>query len=266
MRYLDGQNRRLIYVSQQATPAFWDAYWTADQSLRQAILKQKDTFVSRTTRKYLEPEDGTILEGGCGIGIQVAALMNAGYKCIGVDYATQTVQLIQETVPELDIRLDDVRHLDFEDGFFAGYWSLGVIEHSWDGYTQIGLEMARVVRPNGYLFLAFPYMSPFRTIKAKLNRYPKWTEGQAPLGFYQFALDHKAVLHDFEAWGFELVRAKSMLGLRAMKDEIAVLRPLLEYLYDYKGACMLTKGIGLIVTKALTPLSGHQVLLVLRKK
>lgn len=239
MRYFDEQNKRLIYIGEQATPGFWDRQWKTKEEIRRAVIDLKSTYVTRVTRKCLTPDDGIILEGGCGRAKHVAALVNNGYQCIGVDFAQQTVEMINEAVPELDVRLGDVRHLDFEDASFAGYWSLGVIEHFWNGYESISSEMARVIKSGGYLFLTFPYMSPLRKLKARFGLYPKWDKEQSPTHFYQFALNHKSVIQDFTRYGFELVQAKPRDGLKGTKDEVKVLKGLLQELYDYRETSIL---------------------------
>lgn len=267
MRYIDTNHSRLIFIQETATPEFWDKHWNIDSSIRTTLMTVQRTWVSDITKKFLKPETGLILEGGCGTAIHFAAMVNNGYRCIGVDYAIETVNTVNNAVPHLDVRQGDVRHLQFKDGYFAGYWSLGVIEHFWDGYEPIGLEMARVIKPGGFLFLTFPYLSPLRKLKAKMNIYPNWESDLAPAGFYQFALDHQFVVRDFENWGFERVnRGKPMLGLRATKEELGPLNPVLEWLYRYKGPSVLPRGLAYFASLIFTPISGHMILLVFRKK
>ena len=136
---------------------FWDSHWDLAENTIRQILSTKKNFVSLITEKYLKPEHGIILEGGCGTGQNVAALVNNGYRCIGIDWAEKTVALLNRYAAGLDIRQGDVRKLPFPDKYFAGYWSMGVIEHFREGYEPVALEMARVIKDNGYLFLAFPY-------------------------------------------------------------------------------------------------------------
>ena len=266
MRYFDQKNHRLIYLDQRASPDFWDEHWGVDRSIKEKIIGTKDTQVTRVTRKYLKPEDGTILEGGCGLALHVAALVHNNYPCIGVDVAQETIRAIQEAVPELDVRLGDVRHLDFEDASFAGYWSLGVIEHFWEGYEAVGLEMARVLKPGGYLFLTFPYMSPLRRLKARLGCYPKWEADQTPASFYQFALDHRTVIRDFTRWGFDFVTARPYNGLKGTKSEIAILHRVLQTLYDYKGTSLFIRVSRALLSKVLSPVAGHSILLIFKRK
>lgn len=267
MRYYDAQNNRLIYIEQQTTPDYWDNHWQTDGSLGRRLETSKDTFVSRITRKFLDVEDGIILEGGCGWGQHVAALTHQGYRCIGIDYAQKTVQAINQVAPQLDVRVGDVRCLDFEDGYFAGYWSLGVIEHFWNGYEPIALEMARVIKPGGYLFLTFPYMSRLRRFKAGRGSYLAFNDhDQAPQNFYQFGLDHTLVIKHFEAWGFNIVQVTPQAGLKGFKDEVSLLKPGLQKFYDYRGQSFVIRAGRRLLTDFLSPFAGHTVLLVFRYK
>ena len=151
VRYFDPVKKQLIYIESKAGPSFWDSHWKLDKNIRK-ILRIKNTYVSNITRQFLKPRDGIILEGGCGKGHNVASLFNNGYRVIGIDYAEKSVMILNQYLPELDIRLADVRDLPFEDNYFIGYWSIGVIEHFWEGYESIALEMSRVIKYNGYLF------------------------------------------------------------------------------------------------------------------
>ena len=182
-------------MSDKSTPDFWDAHWGIDDNIRDRILGTKDTLVSKITKRYLKPSDGTILEGGCGTGRCVASLSNNGYRVIGLDSAYKTVKTLNQYVPELDIVLGDVRKIPFPDKFFSGYLSLGVIEHFWEGYEALASEMFRVIKDKGYLFLTFPYMSPLRIIKGKLGLYKLW-QNTSTKNFHQFALNSRSVIYN----------------------------------------------------------------------
>lgn len=264
-RYYDRKNKRLIYLGKKPSPVFWDTHWEMAKNAARNIVNTTRTFASLVTPKFLKPDQGVILEGGCGSGENVAALVNNGYKCIGIDWAEKTVSILNKYAPELDIRQGDVRKLPFPDDYFAGYWSVGVIEHFWDGYEPIALEMARVIKENGYLFLAFPYMSPLRKIKAGLGLYEKWNnEGKE--NFYQFALDKRNVADKFENLGFSLARSIPFSSIKGLKDEIAVLKPILQRLYDYRGGNRFLNLFKDYLSIGVAPVASHCILLVLRKK
>lgn len=267
-RFYDASARRLIYVDRSATPEFWDSNWEDQQLSRDALLHPQPTQWSRITQEFLAPSDGPVLEGGCGPGAHVAAMRDAGYTVVGVDFALRTVQRLNETAPELDIRLGDVRRLDFENEYFAGYWSLGVIEHFWEGYGEIVAEAHRVLKPGGLFFLAFPYLNAARAWQGRLRLIPKW-DGTRPDGFYQFALNTRTVQSELEVIGFELVERRSVLARQGLAEELPGFSRTLESLYARQCASVATRIARRLLHEAalrMLPFTSYSDLLVLRKK
>lgn len=264
-RYYDLQQKRLIYFGKKPSRQFWDSHWDLAENEIIKIVSTRRNFASLVTAKYLKPEHGIILEGGCGTGENVAALVNNGYRCIGIDWAEKTVSLLNKYSPQLDIRHGDVKDLPFPDNYFTGYWSVGVIEHFWDGYEPIALEINRIIKDNGYLFLAFPYMSPLRKFKAGLGLYEEYETNETG-EFYQFALSKREVVNYFESLGFALVRSIPFSSTKGLKDEILFLKPLLQKLYDYKGNNRFINLFKSYLSIVVAPVASHSILLVLRKK
>ena len=263
--YYDKENRRLVYIGESATPDFWDSHWDAE-NFRESIEGGKNNrFVLKTLNRYISDKNGRILEGGCGRGQVVYCMQAHGYESLGVDFAKKTIEQVKEAIPELDVREGDVRDLPFPDNYFRGYWSLGVIEHFWDGYHDILEEMRRVLVPGGYVFLTFPYMSPLRRLKAKLGLYKEF-KGEGRENFYQFALDPDTVIKDFEAIGFKLLDKKPTSGLKGLKDEVSIFKPILQKLYDYQGKSLWIRGFRYMLDKVLAPLgAGHTMFFVFQK-
>ena len=141
---------------------------------------------------------------------------------------------------------------------------MGVIEHFWEGYEPAALEMARVIKDDGYLFLAFPYLSPLRKFKAGLGFYPEYRTDEVD-EFYQFALHKKDVINHFESLGFTLVRVIPFSSIKGLKDEIFFLKPLLQKLYDYRGNSRFINLFKNYLSIAVSPVASHSILLVLRK-
>ncbi len=262
-RYYDSLNNRLVYCEQVASPDFWDSHWRAADF--EKAIRSGSRFVTRWTRQYL-PAGSRVLEGGCGRGQNVYALRQAGYGAFGVDFAYETVSLVNRYAPELDVRKGDVRNLPFEDGFFDGYWSLGVIEHFYQGYGPILREMARVLRGGGYLFLTFPRMSFLRKMKAQLGHYPVMPVAFDPEGshFYQFALDTENVIDALKLAGFRLIAETGYAGLKGFKDEAGPLKPFLQRIYN--SSSLGARMIKVVAESLLNPWCGHSALLVLRKE
>jgi len=253
----------IAFYREKASPEFWDRHWRM-ADLR-AVLRgsQDDGLFVPAVKRHL-PAGSTVLEGGCGPGNIVHALQYQGYRAIGVDFAAETIKKIKEAVPELDVRLGDVRALDLPDNSLDGYISGGVIEHFWEGYAPIIQEMHRVLRVGGFLFVAFPYMSPLRKLKVALRMYPFMESillNSRQEQFYQFALaDHK-VIADLKALGFALMEKSSYDGIKGLKDEIALFKPLLQQIYDGKRGGKWRR----LLDGLFKPFAPHGVLLILRK-
>lgn len=258
-KYYDSENYRLVYLGDQSDNEYWDGHWETTH-FRMSV----DSFIVNTTKKYLSP-GSKVLEGGCGLGGKVYSLHKSGFQAVGIDYAEKTVKLIKDKYPELDVRLGDVRKLDLNDGEFDGYWSLGVIEHFFDGYGEIADEMKRVLKPGGYLFLTVPTFSPLRRWKAKKNKYPLFDVKTTPYknSFYQFAISEEEVIKHFTQKGFELLKLKKMDGLKGFKDEIPKSK-MLQSLYD--GKSLPVKVIRKAMNIVLSPFAPHITLYILRKK
>lgn len=262
--YYDKENKRLVQIEERAAvPDFWDRHWEAEKFKGIIEGGENNKFVLKTLNKYIPDKKGKILEGGCGMGRVVYCMQAHGYESVGVDFAEKTIERVKETFPELDVRVRDVRDLQFPDNYFTGYWSIGVIEHFWNGYHDILKEMRRVLIPGGYLFLTFPYMSPLRKLKAKLGLYEEF-KGEGKENFYQFALDPETVINDFEAIGFKLLDKKPIGGLKGFKDTINMFKPLLQKLYDYQGKSLWIRGLIFVLDKAFAIFAGNQIFFVLK--
>ena len=264
MKYFDQGRNQLIFEGNQPHSDNWDKGWSTFDLKSYVENSRHERFVSGTTKQYIKAhKNKRILEGGCGLGNFVYSLQCNGYDTYGVDFAKRTVKRINDTFPELKVTIGDVRKLDFPDNYFDGYWSLGVIEHFYDGYTDILREMNRVTKKDAFIFVTFPYMSPLRKIKAKLGLYKRFEEKTFDRNsFYQFGLNAAAVIKDFETLGFIFVKEKPLTGLKGMKDEVYFLKKPLQYLYD--GKSFFFRGLSYVISSILSPFSGHAVLLIFR--
>lgn len=221
-KYYDQTRNCLVYIGEEANEEFWDASWQSNDF--QSLIKvgtRKNKFFVDYSKKYLR-RGARILEGGCGRGDKVYSLQESGFDAYGIDYAPGTIEKINRYAPELRISLGDVRNIDFPTDFFDGYWSLGVIEHFFNGYEAIQSEMSRVLRTDGYLFLTIPAMSWLRRQKARCNYYPIFQEDESLIkNFYQFALDPARVINSFRERGFRLAELKLRNGFIGLNDEIS---------------------------------------------
>jgi len=264
----DKKNKRLVYIQKKATGEFWDKLWI-DENLRKHILSGKnDHFVSLVTKLFISPSaDKKIIDAGCGKGQYVYSLHHHGYSAYGIDFAPNIISAIQKATPEINVSEGDVRNMPFSNNFFDGYWSLGVIEHFYLGYDLILKEMSRVIKPGGYLFITFPYMSPLRRIKAIFERYPILKNiNNEPDGFYQFALNHKQVRKDIIQYGFKPQISIPLDGFNGFKNEINL--PVITNLFHLlqKSSNPLLKSLLYFFYFLFLPISGHSILMVFKKQ
>ncbi len=261
-RYYDKYKKRLVYIGEASTKSFWDKHWKSEE-FEKLIKAKSNRFIVKNTQKYL-PTGSKILEGGCGRGDKIYVLANMGYDVYGVDWAEITVGFINKYAPELKVTCQDVRSLSFYSNFFDGYWSLGVIEHFYEGYETVLQEAYRVIKKNGLLFLTFPSMSILRRIKAKMGSYITYNENEAVIrNFYQFVLDEKEVIRKLSEIGFKLLKKGRYDGVKGLKDEITVLKPIFQRLYDSSN--FFSRGIKYLLNCLINPLTGHMSFLILKK-
>lgn len=260
-RYFDILEKRLVYCSQKASASFWDEHW--DTNKLERAIKRKNWFIVRISNKYLDKGE-RIIDGGCGLGDKVYSLHKSGFEAYGVDFAEKTVRFINQYAPELKVIQSDVRDLPFQSDSFGGYWSLGVIEHFYDGYDSILSEITRVLRPGGYLFLSFPYMSPLRRLKSWLACYPSLPDSfnAENNGFYQFALNVETVIQQVKSSGFNLVSKIGIGGVKGIKDEISIFRPMLQRLFDSTNRPV--KAFKVMLDILSSTYGAHSILIVMQ--
>ena len=113
-------------------------------------------------RSVLEhvPKNSLILDIGSGRGMWAFALVELGYRVIGVDYVGRTIERTNEEAKhraiEQRVRFveSDVLNMPFKDGTFDAATDFGLLQHldqsDWKQYCD---ETARVIKDGGY-FLA----------------------------------------------------------------------------------------------------------------
>lgn len=263
IKYYDIQNKRLVGMEQVATEEFWKDHWLAPVDFKKRVMSGAENgLIKKYTSLFLKAP-AKVVDAGCGIGQNVYGLDKWGYDAYGIDYVTDVVNLTKTHFPHLKVVAEDVRKIGFPDGFFDGYWSLGVIEHFKEGYTDILREASRVLKKDGYLFITVPWFSPLRKLKAKMGLFGRFDEHTDMSHFYEFMLDDKVLTEDVKKHGFSLVSRHPYDAVKGLKDEVSVLKPFLQKIYDSKH--VYAKGIRFIFTTLLASFSGHIILLIFKK-
>lgn len=101
-------------------------------------------------------KDKTILEVGCGIGIDLIRFAKKGAKVTGIDLAEQSIDLarkyFKQSNVEGDFKLGNGEALEFEDNSFDVVYAHGVIQYTANAQKMLD-ELHRVVRPGGEVIM-----------------------------------------------------------------------------------------------------------------
>lgn len=214
-RFVDG---KLAWFAQHADQTFWDNHWESrltSQTYRRALAGEFQ-YLGEIYRRWL-PKDGPIVEAGCGRAEITVALRALGYNAEGVDYAQETINRISALFPDVPLRRADVTSMDVADGHYAGYISIGVIEHRQEGPEPFLDEAHRVLRPGGIAIFTVPYINPIRAWKVRRGLFER-TRPNLP--FYQYAFDQAQTRAYLEQAGFEILETQAYAGFKGITDEL----------------------------------------------
>jgi SAM-dependent methyltransferase len=253
------KNKRLICYSHEPNNSYWDSVWEYSISLDYYLkylngeLDEFATFFER----YL-PKGEPIIEAGCGNGRYVLALRKRGYLVEGIEWGKKTVAEVKTLFPDLPISVGDATNLDVPDNHYAGYISLGVIEHRKEGPEPFLVEAKRVLRPGGVCLISVPFLNPFRRLKGALGLYQDSLSDERI--FYQY-IDSKQTIQGYlSAVGFEIVDYQVLAGYHGLKDE----NPrLFELLSKIRGGYRIMK---ILKKMKLNTIFGHVILFVCKNR
>jgi len=208
--------------------------------------------------KHLKPE-AKVLEAGCGLGQVVIALRARGFDCVGLDYAIQTVNLLNEKLDEKVFHHGDIRDIPFPSSYFDAYISLGVIEHFESGQLEMMAEATRVLKKGGVCFISVPFFSPFRRLKAKLF-FRHAYDGDDP--FFESCLSLEELRYLLAQAGLEYIEDIRINPLMSFIQETP-LRPLYGLIEDHRYIrAVIDKVLNFFVPNAVF---GHMIMVVAKK-
>jgi SAM-dependent methyltransferase len=150
--------------------------------------------------QYL-PKQGRILESGCGLGRWVVYLSRLGYNILGIDLSQDAIAAAKAFDPDMPVMLDDVLHSNFPDGSFDAAISLGVVEHFEEGPNAALMELSRLLRPGGLLFISVPLQNFVRVLFFNHLK-----------DLVRFWRKRKGVLFDFEEYRYTRIQFEKFLA------------------------------------------------------
>jgi SAM-dependent methyltransferase len=99
---------------------------------------------------------GDVADVGCGTGATTAMLTDAGLDAVGIDLSPNMIEQARRLNPALTFHVGAMAALPFDDGALAGVCAWYSTIHVPDEeLPQVFSEFARVLRPGGYVLVAF---------------------------------------------------------------------------------------------------------------
>ena len=109
---------------------------------------------------------GRVLDAGCGPGAVTAHLASLGLAAEGLDLSASMLDLARAAHPELSFRLGSLTALDAADGSLDGVLAwYSLIHIPTDHRPAVMSELHRVLRPGGFLLLAFQVGDDVRHVR-----------------------------------------------------------------------------------------------------
>ena len=94
-------------------------------------------------------KNGKILEVGIGDGFPYSNVLDEmGYEVYGIDISPKLIDMVKESLPNINVKLGDAEYLEFEDNFFDAVFCF---RSTWyfPNVIKAIREMLRIVNKNG---------------------------------------------------------------------------------------------------------------------
>jgi len=233
------EKNRLVYYRRAAdNPKFWNSHW-ASQDIESILREARSGNLGYFRDIFLThlPKNGKILEAGCGTGRIVVALRAHGYDCVGVEFSESVINEAKAIFPDLPVHVGSIFDLDFPDNYFAGYISLGVVEHYREGPERALKEAYRVIKPGGVLLISVPYFSPLRQKCYRQGKY-NISSGRSSSQFYQYAFTKAEFANFVRRAGFRINRICYYDAVKGIRDEVARFKWFYERGVGFEGSAI----------------------------
>jgi SAM-dependent methyltransferase len=191
----------------------------------------------------------SVLEAGCGWGVNLDALDKAGYQVTGCDISRRILEYIDgpgRRLAEADLMQD----FPPDAGLFDAVLALDVIEHLDDDRAALA-RLAKMVRPGGLLIVSVPALpdlwSAYDEVQGHRRRYLSATLRQA---FGGTTLEVRKIIW-WGAWMVPVLRA-TRLRVKALPEEPAEAYSYFLRLPPWPGPLLMRVAFALEHRRALT--------------
>ncbi len=165
------------------------------------------------------PEEGRVLDLGCGNGKTSAALMERGYRVTVADFSKEAVSACAcQMKGPVDAVVCDCEDLPFRDGSFDAVVMVHLLDHLGDpGVRRTAAEVFRVLRPGGVVFVRSFSSADMRVgdaggeIRGNGVFYRYYDEGDIPALFEGFEVISDEVVKEETRFGTVRARVECLL-------------------------------------------------------
>lgn len=241
---------RLKFYAQTASSTYWDDLWSSNPTEYHRSLKGHLPHQLRATFLRSVKPGARVLEAGCGLSHFTVACNVLGYQAEGLDWAKDTITLLQNKFPLIPFFVGDVRRLDTADNTYDAIYSPGVIEHFEEGPEKILSEMVRILKPGGIALISTPYFNSF--LRSRAASFSKFQIGE----FYQYAFSKEEITTKLEALGTRVIQVHPYGTSKTLTDH-CWLSPLFVRIVG--------RGAGLLDYLPILRNWGHSCIWVARK-
>lgn len=251
------ENGRLVYYQQTANQGFWEEVWFKEVSADyyKPFQAGKIHNFEKIMKRHL-PQNGLILEAGCGTAQLVVALDANGYNCMGLDYALNAMRKARQMAGPLRLISGDLTAIGISDHVFVAVISIGVVEHREAGPDVFLDEMFRILKPGGLLLISVPYFNPLRQWRARRGAYQ---DNVQELAFYQYAFSRDEFCDFLKSAGYEIERIYSYAHQHSLPQELHWLNTIPPFLKKF--ILRISKYIPYVNSEI-----GHMLMVVARKR
>ena len=125
-------------------------------------FKNPHEFIEKDRQQFSArlPAGSTILDCGCGPGMDTERFSQLGYKVTAIDLSDRFVELIRKRVPNARVEKMDMRNLAFPKAAFDGLWASFSLLHIRASEIQETLSGFNSVLRDGGLFFAALHRGP----------------------------------------------------------------------------------------------------------
>jgi SAM-dependent methyltransferase len=214
----------IAYYVRRPEKGHWDELWEAQSLSNLLSVAQRDPLSAHLSNNL--PGQGTILEGGCGLGQYVIYLHQRGYSIVGADYSPSALRIHRQTYPDSPLLSLDLRCMPFANDALQAHISIGVVEHLEEGPLEMLNEFYRTLVPGGTLLLSVPWVNGCRRMVRVLIQRQQNRLHAAGVPFYQYAFTRDEIRTFLERAGFQVCSFHPYSPARGMREV-----PFLEHLY-----------------------------------